>query len=85
MAGAGAVRDGVQRDPEALRRLLVAADGVLGDLGEVDLGVVDAEVGAVHPREVEQVLDEPLEPAASAATVAAASRGSIAPSSTASA
>ena len=41
--------------PKLSRLLLVAADRVLGHLGEVDLGVVHAEVGAVHPREVEQV------------------------------
>ena len=47
--------DRAERHAEAVRLLLVAADGVLGHLGEVDLGVVDAEVGAVHAREVEQV------------------------------
>ena len=52
----------MQLDPEALGLLLVAADRVVDHLGEVDLGVVHAEVGAVHPREVEQVADEPLEP-----------------------
>ena len=55
--------DRPQRRRRSSSRLLpVAADGVLDHLGEVDLGVVHAEVGAVHPREVEQVLDEPLEP-----------------------
>ena len=51
----------MQRDAEALRLRLVAADSILGHLGEVDIGVVDAEVGAVHPRQVEQVVDESLE------------------------
>jgi len=59
--GRGTVGDSVQRDAEALCLRLLAADSILGHLGEVDIGVVDAEVGAVHPRQVEQVVDESLE------------------------
>src|SRR5581483_9152213 len=47
---------------EPVRLRPVAADGVLHHLREIDLAVVDAEVGAVHPGEVEEILDEPLEP-----------------------
>src|SRR5213078_529173 len=46
--------DRVQLDAEALRLLLVAADGVLDHVGEVDLGVEHAEIGAIHPGEIEQ-------------------------------
>ncbi len=48
-------------DLERRRLLLVAADGVVGDLGQVDLRIVDAEVGAVHARQVEQVAHQPPE------------------------
>ena len=52
----------MELDAEGLSRLLVATDDVLGHLGQVDLGVVHAEIGPVHPREVEQVVDQALEP-----------------------
>ena len=61
-AGAGPSDGDGERDPERVGLRLVAPHRVVGHLREVDLRVVHAEVGAVHPREVEQVADEPFEP-----------------------
>ena len=51
-----------ERHTENVGLLLVAPHGVLRHLRKIDLARMDAEVGAVHAREIEQVADEPLEP-----------------------
>ena len=51
-----------ERDAEVARRGLVPRDRLARDLGEVDRLAPDRELVPVHPREVEQVAHEPLEP-----------------------
>src|SRR6185436_6169724 len=48
-------------DAEHPRLLLVPLDGRPRDRGQVDRLAPDAELAPVHPRQVEQVADEPLE------------------------
>ena len=57
-------RDGAQVDAELPRGRLVAPRSLARDLGEVDRLRPHRELGTVHAREVEQVANEPLEPAA---------------------
>ena len=55
---------GREDDREGLRRRLVAADRFTRHRRQVDGLAADRELMTVHPREVEQVADEALEPAA---------------------
>ena len=49
-------------DAELLRRRLVPRDGLAGDVEQVDRLAAHRELAAVHPGQIEQVVDEPLEP-----------------------
>ena len=62
-ASTAAVALGAESHTESPRGRLVAGDHLAGNLGEVDRLAPHRELVAVHPREVEQVVDEAFEPA----------------------